>query len=101
MIKNLLRNNFPTTIEEAKNFDVEIRDEKGVFKIFVPNDPTSLNSIKDSVNEVNIFLVKNGYDIISVKKFIENDFYYESSDNILLLGKHGYLESFVLFIEKE
>jgi hypothetical protein len=101
MVKNKLRNNFPTTIEEAQDFDVEIRDEKGVFKIFVPNDVTSLNSIKDSVNEVNIFLIKNGYDIISIKQFIENDFDYESSNDIVSLSKHGYLQSFVLFIEKE
>jgi hypothetical protein len=101
MIKNKLRDNFPTTKKEAENFDVEIRDAKGIFKIFEPKDATSLESIKDSINEVNNFLIKNGYDIVSVQKFIDNDYNYESSNNIVSLSKHGFLESFVLFIEKE
>ena len=101
MAKNKLRDNFPSTKKEAEKFDVEIRDEKGVFKIFETKDATSLDSVKDSVREVNSFLIKNGYDIISVQQFIDDDFNYESSDEVVSLSKHGYLESFVLFIEKE
>lgn len=101
MVKKKLRDNFPKTSAEAQNFDVIIRDEKGVFKIFEPSDATSLDVIKVSVNEVNSFLIKNGYDVIPVKQFVDDDFYYESSDEVVSLSKHGYLESFVLFIEKE
>lgn len=95
-----LRDNFPETKEEAKNFDVEIRDE-GVFKIFELDDSSSLASIEKMINEANEFLAKNGYKPIPPIEFIKNDFSYESEDEIVSLDKHGYLEEFVLFIERE
>ncbi len=96
-----LRDNFPNTKEEAHKLNVEWRDVKGIFKIYEPKDPTSLISIEESINEISDFLVKNGYDPIPNKKFIDNDFYYESPDEIVSLNKHGYIEAFMLFIERE
>ncbi|MEO9480264.1 MAG: hypothetical protein ABJO28_11215 [Maribacter dokdonensis] len=96
-----LRDNFPTTKEDAKRLDVEIRDEVGVFKVFEIDDFSSLASLEKTVINVNEFLVKNGFDSISPIEFIKNDFSYESDDEIVSLNKHGYLEEFVLFIERE
>lgn len=96
-----LRDNFPTTKEDAKRFDVEIRDEVGVFKVFEIDDFSSLASLEKTINKVNEFLIKNGFDSISPIEFIKNDFKYESDDEIVSLSKHGYLEEFVLFIERE
>jgi hypothetical protein len=91
-----LRDNFPNSKEEAKVFDVEIRDELAVFKIF-----EAKATIEDTVREVNIFLEKNGYDQIDVSKFVENENHYESPNDIVSLGLHGYTEALVLFINKE
>tara|TARA_R110002050_G_scaffold257504_1_gene396683 strand:- start:306 stop:1016 length:711 start_codon:yes stop_codon:yes gene_type:complete len=96
-----LRDNFPTTKEEAKSFDVKIRDEVGVFKEFKLEDSSSLASLEITIIKVNEFLVKNGFDSISPIEFIKNDFSYESADEIVSLSKHGYFEEFVLFIERE
>ncbi|MCK0190455.1 hypothetical protein [Arenibacter sp. F20364] len=97
----MLRDNFPTTKEDAKSFDVEIRDEIGVFKVFELEDSSSLASLEKTIIKVNEFLVKNGFDSISPIEFIKNDFNYESEDERVSLSKHGYLEEFVLFIERE
>ncbi|WP_339655342.1 hypothetical protein [uncultured Maribacter sp.] len=96
-----LRDNFPRTKDEANSFYVEIRDEVGVFKVFEIDDFSSLTSLEKTINNVNEFLVKNGFDSISSIEFIKNDFSYESVDEIVSLSKHGYLEEFVLFIERE
>ncbi len=96
-----LRDNFPSIKEDAKSFDVEINDEIGVFKVFEIDDFSSLASLEKTINSVNKFLIKNGYDSISPIEFIKNDFSYESDDEIVSLGKHGYLEEFILFIERE
>ena len=94
-----LRDNFPRTHEEAKIFDVEILDKSTVFKIFESED--TLNGVKVIVKEVNIFLEYNGYESINISKFIENDFSFESENNLVSLSKHGYLIAFVLFIAYE
>ncbi len=91
-----LRDNFPKTAEEAKIFDVEIRDELAVFKIFEANE-----TMEATVSDVNVFLAKNGYDPINVSKFIENEYRFESEDEIVSLSTHGYIEALVLFLEKE
>lgn len=91
-----LRDNFPKTAEEAKYFDVEIRDSKGVFKIFEGEE-----TMEATVSEVNVFLEKNGYDQIDISKFIENEYRYKTEDEIVSLGLHGYIEALVLFINKE
>lgn len=96
-----LRQNFPTTKEDAIKQGVVFRDEVGVFKIFQPEDNHSLSAIEKMLQQVNAFLAKNGYDSISPKEFVKNDFYYESTDEIVSLSPHGYLEEFVLFIERE
>ncbi|WP_264520923.1 hypothetical protein [Flavobacterium sp. N1994] len=91
-----LRDNFPNTREEAKVFDVEIRDELAVFKIF-----ETKKTMEATVAEVNSFLEKNGYDQINISEFIENEFRYESEDEIVSLSPHGFIEALVLFIERE
>jgi hypothetical protein len=91
-----LRDNFPNNNEEAKVFDVEIRDELAVFKIFETKE-----TIEDTVRNVNIFLEKNGYEQIDVSKFVENEYSYYSEDEIVSLSLHGYIEALVLFINKE
>jgi hypothetical protein len=91
-----LRDHFPNNSYEAKAFDVEIRDSLGVFKIFEEKE-----SMEVTVADVNSFLIKNGYDQISILKFIENEFSYNSEDGIVSLGLHGYIEALVLFIESE
>jgi len=91
-----LRDNFPKTAEEAKLFNVEIRDELAVFKIFEGKE-----TMEATVSDVNVFLEKNGYDQIDISKFIENEYNYESEDEIVSLSTHGYIEALVLFIEKE
>jgi hypothetical protein len=91
-----LRDNFPETDEEAKYFDVEIRDELAVFKIFEGKE-----TMEATVSDVNVFLEKNGYDQIDIPKFIENENSYESADEVVSLNPHGYIESLVLFIKKE
>lgn len=91
-----LRDNFPKTAEEAKNFDVKIRDELAVFKIFEGKE-----TMEATVSDVNVFLAKNGYDQIDISKFIENEYSYESADEVVSLSLHGYVEALVLFIEKE
>ncbi|EDM44954.1 hypothetical protein SCB49_02499 [unidentified eubacterium SCB49] len=96
-----LRDNFPTTKEDSKSFDVEFRDEVGVFKVFQSEDNHSLSAIEKMIDQVNTFLKKNGYDSISPIEFVKNDFSYESDDEIVSLSKDGYLEEFVLFIERE
>lgn len=96
-----LKDNFPRTKDEAKIFEVEFRDEVGVFKIFQPEDNYSLSAIEKMIHQVNTFLDKNGFDSISPIEFVKNDFSYESDDEIVSLSKHGYLEEFVLFIERE
>lgn len=96
-----LRDNFPTTKEGATKLDVEFRDKVGVFKIFEPEDNHSLSAIEKMIHQVNAFLGKNGYDSISAIEFVKNDFTYESTDEIVSLSPHGYLEEFVLYIERE
>ncbi|WP_282118178.1 hypothetical protein [Maribacter aquivivus] len=96
-----LRDNFPITKEEAKSFDVEFRDEVGVFKIFQTEDNHSLAAVEKMIYHVNEFLSENDYNSISPIEFIKNDFSYDSDDEIVSLSKHGYLEEFVLFIERE
>jgi hypothetical protein len=91
-----LRDDFPKTAEEAKNFDVEIRDELAVFKIFEGKE-----TMEATVSDVNVFLAKNGYDQIDISKFIENEYSYESADEVVSLSLQGYVEALVLFIEKE
>lgn len=91
-----LSDNFPKTDEEAKIFDVEIRDELAVFKIFEGKE-----TMEATVSEANVFLAKNGYDQIDIPKFIENEYRYESEDEIVSLSPHGYIEALVLFIKKE
>lgn len=92
----MLRDNFPKTKEEAKKFDVEIRDAIGIFKIFEHNE-----TIEKTINEVNTFLVKNGYDRISIDEFLANENSYISEDEIVSLSLHSYKEALVLFVEKE
>jgi hypothetical protein len=96
-----LRENFPKTKQEAKNFNVEFEHLNTVFKVFIPDDPSTLTSLEKTIIEINDFLVKNGYEAISPIEFIKNDFYYESEDEIVSISKHGYLEGLVLFIEKD
>lgn len=96
-----LRDNFPITKEDATKQGVEFRDEVGVFKIFQPKDNHSLSALEKMIQQVNAFLTKNGYDSIRPIEFVKNDFYYESTDEIVSLSPHGYLEEFVLFIERE
>lgn len=96
-----LRDNFPITKEDATKQGVEFRDTVGVFKIFQPEDNHSLSAIDKMIQQVNAFLAKNGYDSISPIEFVKNDFYYESTDEIVSLSQHGYLEEFVLSIERE
>lgn len=91
-----LRDSFPKSKEEAKVFDVEIRDELSVFKIFDTRE-----TMEATVDDVNTFLEKNGYNQINIPKFIENEYRYESEDEIVSLSPHGYLEALVLFIERE
>jgi hypothetical protein len=96
-----LRENFPKTKQEAKNFNVDFEHINTVFKVFIPDDPSTLISLEKIIIEINDFLVKNGYEAISPIDFIKNDFYYESEDEVVSISKHGYLESFVLFISNE
>jgi len=96
-----LRKNFPTTKEDAIKQDVVCRDKVNVFKIFQLEDNHSLSAIEKMILQVNAFLAKNGYDSISPIEFVNNDFYYESTDEIVSLSQHGYLEEFVLSIERE
>ena len=96
-----IRENFPRNKEEALSFDVNIRDSNGVFKVFEYEDPSSLASLEKTIKEANEFLVKNGYEPISPIEFIKNDFDYKSSDEVVSFSRHGYLESFVLFIERD
>lgn len=96
-----LRDNFPITKEDAIKQGVEFLDEVSVFKIFQPEDNQSLSAIEKMIHQVNVFLTENGYDSISPLEFVKNDFYYESTDEIVTLSQHGYLEEFVLFIERE
>lgn len=91
-----LRDNFPNNTEEAKFFDVEIRDELAVFKIFEARE-----TMVATVSEVNDFLENNGYDQINISKFIENEFCYQSSDEVVSLSLNGYIEALVLFVERE
>lgn len=91
-----LRDNFPKTEEEAKVFDVEIRDELAVFKIFEAKE-----TMEATVSDVNVFLEKNGYEQINISKFIKNEYDYKSADEVVSLSPHGYIEALVLFIEKE
>lgn len=90
-----LRDSFPKTKEEAKSFEVEFKDEFTLFKIFETTD-----SIETTVLEVNLFLLKNGYEEINLFNFIEDEFNYDSSDELVSLSPHGYMEALVLFIEK-
>lgn len=96
-----LRDNFPNTKEDTRSFDVEFRDEVGVFKIFQTEDNHSLAAVEKMIYRVNEFLSENGYNSISPIEFVKNDFNYKSDDEIVSLSKHGYLEEFVLFIERE
>jgi hypothetical protein len=96
-----LRDHFPTTKKEAKNFNVELRDADGVFKIFELDDASTLASIEKTIIGANEFLKTNGYAAISPIEFIKNDFVYESEKEVVSFSKHGYLEAFVLFIERE
>jgi len=91
-----LKDNFPNTKEEAIKFGVIIRDAKGVFKIFEHN-----KNIERTINSVNLFLLKNGYNQISVDAFVKNDYSFESNDKIITLSLHGYQEALVLFLERE
>jgi hypothetical protein len=94
-----LRDNFPKTKEEAKILDVEISDKSMIFKVFDSED--SLEGFKSSVEVVNDFLLNNAYDSINISKFIEDDFSYESENNLVSLSKHGYVSALVLFITDE
>jgi hypothetical protein len=96
-----LRENFPKTKLEAEKFNVEFEHLNAVFKIFIPDDSSTLTSLEKTIIEINNFLVKNGYEAISPIEFIKNDLYYESEDEIVSISKHGYLEGFVLFIGNE
>lgn len=92
----MLRFNFPDSKDDAKKYGVEFSNNDTVFKVFNHN----LN-IDQTVKDVNDFLVKNGYEQVPIKEFINNDYSFESSDEILSLGKHGYIEALVLFISRE
>lgn len=96
-----LRDNFPYTKKQAEKLGVEIRDAVGVFKVFKIDDPSSLAALEKTINEVNRFLEKNGYESISAIDFIKNDFDYESENRIVSLGADGYENSLVLDIETE
>lgn len=97
-----LRDNFPETEEQAKAFDVVLRDSIGVFKIFKIEDPTSLTSLDKTLQNINHFLENNGYDTISAVDFIKNDFEYESENSAISLSPHGYdANKLVLHIERE
>lgn len=93
-----LKDYFPQTEKEAEKFDVVLQDKSTVFKIFKPENNSTLAAIEKTVNEVNTFLEKNGFKTISVIDFVKNDFNYESEDEVVSLSKHGYLEEFVLFV---
>ncbi len=94
-----LRDNFPSSKEEAKIFDVEILDKSMIFKVFDSED--SLEGFKITVEKVNNFLLTNGYELINISKFIEDDCSYDSADELVSLSKHGYISALVLFITDE
>lgn len=91
-----LRDNFPKTTQEARVFDMEFKYGIGVFKNFKNND-----KIEKTVNDVNEFLVKNGYDKVPLVKFLLDENSYISEDEVVSLGLHEYQEALVLFIENE
>lgn len=96
-----LRDNFPETEEQAKGFEVVLRDSIGVFKMFEIEDTTSLSSLDKTLQNVNHFLENNGYDKISAVDFIKNDFVYESENSEVSLTSHYYTDKLILSIERE
>jgi hypothetical protein len=90
-----LRDKFPKTQNEASKFGAHIKDSCTVFKIFEIVEP-----ISEVKNQINSFLLENGYEVIPFAK-LDSEYSYDSDDDIVSLSLHGYEESFVLFISKE
>lgn len=90
----MLRDYFPNSDEGSKIYGGFMPDQTLFCRTFPANE-----SIKDMLVEVNDFLISNGYDEIDFDEISKDVYTYERFP--ISLSPHGYLEEFVLFINRE
>ncbi|ALJ05187.1 hypothetical protein APS56_08645 [Pseudalgibacter alginicilyticus] len=89
----MLAKKFPKNNEEAKNFGGFLVNANQFCRSF-----ESKTSLKTTIDEVNLFLLSNGFEPIHYESF---DIELGYDKNGVSLSKHGYLEELVLFILKK
>lgn len=90
----MLRDYFPNSDEGSKIYGGFMPDLTLFCKTFPAKE-----SIKEMLVEVNDFLISNGYDEINSNEISKDVYTYEKFP--ISLSPHGYLEEFVLFINRE
>lgn len=86
----MIKTNFPKTEEEAKKHGGFLLHKGVFFKTFKGD------TLEESVNNINNFLIKNRYKPVPVE-FLDSVMSYE--DEVISISPHGYKEEFVLFIK--
>jgi len=87
----MIKTNFPKTEEEAKKHGGFLMHKSVFCKTFIGD------TLEESVNNINNFLIKNRYKPVPVE-FLDSDMSYE--DEAISISPHGYKEEFVLFIKE-
>lgn len=89
----MLREYFPSTDQGARIYGGFMEDRNTFCRLFTMKD-----SFEKTVNEINLFLQDNGYDIVTSEEFDQN-YYYEKS--VVSISPHGYQEQFVVRINRD
>jgi len=89
----MLREFFPSTDKAASLYSGFLHYQNCFCIIFDMKD-----SFAESINEINIFLEKNGYQIVTENDFDETNTYKKSPVSI---SPHGYQQQFVVYIDRD
>jgi NTP pyrophosphatase (non-canonical NTP hydrolase) len=90
----MLRDYFPSSDEGAKIYGGFLMDSNLFCKTF-----PSKNNLNKALVDINNFLTTNGYDPTVIDEI--NDQFYTYDQHPISISPHGYLEEFVLLIDRE
>jgi NTP pyrophosphatase (non-canonical NTP hydrolase) len=89
----MLREFFPHTNIGASLYGGSLLHENCFCKFFDMKD-----SLAESIKDINVFLDKNGYELVTSNDFDETNTY---ENDPVSISPHGYQEQFVLFINRD
>jgi NTP pyrophosphatase (non-canonical NTP hydrolase) len=89
----MLRDYFPSTNEGAAVYGGFLNDDNSFCRTF-----SLKGDLKESIKEINVFLLENGYEQATTDQFDETNSYTNSP---VTITPHGYEEEFVLFISRD